>query len=143
MAGVASAAVQLAPRAPRTNVAVNVYDVAPDGTATMVTRGAAMADAAGEESVRLFPTDWTFQKGHRVGVLVSGANAEAYVHVPTQTTVAVGGGTVTLPWMRAGGRTPTGGTISSRLEHYLDTAPFAVDMAMVGERTEKRFPLPR
>jgi predicted acyl esterase len=143
MAGVPSAAVQLAPLAPRTNVAVNVYDVAPDGTATMVSRGAATADAAGEEQVRLFPTDWTFDKGHRIGVLVSGANAEAYIHVPTQTTVAVDGGTVTLPWMRAAGRTPTSGTINSRLEAYLDAAPFKVDPAMVGERTERRFPLPR
>src|SRR3546814_8100160 len=63
----------------------------------MVTRGAAMAEASGVEKLRLFPTDWTFAKGHRVGVLVSGANAEAYVHVPTYSTVDVTGGTVTLP----------------------------------------------
>lgn len=143
MAGVPSAAVDLGVTLPRTNVAVNVYDVAPDGTATMVTRGAAMADAAGVEQVRLFPTDWTFAKGHRVGVLVSGANAEAYVHVPTYSTVSVDGGTVTLPWMRAAGRTPTAGTISSRLEAYLDSAPFGVDPALIAERTEPRFPLPR
>jgi hypothetical protein len=80
-------------------------------------------------------------------VLVSGANAEAYIHVPTQTTVAVavavGSGTVSLPWMRAAGRTATSGTINPRLERYLDTAPCTVDVAVVGERTEKRFPLPR
>lgn len=109
----------------------------------MVIRGAATADAAGEEVVRLFPTDWTFAKGHRVGVLVSGANAEAYIHVPTQTTVAVGGGDVTLPWMKAAGRTPTAGTSNPRLERYLERAPFQVDPAMIGERTEPRFPMPR
>lgn len=144
MAGVPTAVLQLAPLAPRTNVAVNIYDVAPDGAATMVTRGAATADAAGEEVVRLFPTDWTFAKGHRVGVLVSGANAaEAYIHVPTQTTVAVGGGDVTLPWMKTVGRTPTAGMSNPRLERYLERAPFQVDPAMVGERTEPRFPMPR
>jgi predicted acyl esterase len=143
MAGVPSAVVDLGVTLPRTNVAVNVYDLAPDGTATMVTRGAAMADASGEESLRLFPTDWTFAKGHRVGVLVSGANVEAYVHVPTYTTVDVAAGTVSLPWMRASGRTPTSGTISSRLLRYLDTAPFAVDPALVAERTQPSFPLPR
>jgi predicted acyl esterase len=47
LAGIPSAAVGLAPLAPRTNVVVNVYDVAPDGTATMITRGAGTADAAG------------------------------------------------------------------------------------------------
>jgi hypothetical protein len=143
MAGIPSAAVQLAPLAPRTNVAVNVYDVAPDGTATMVTRGAATADAAGVEAVRLFPTDWTFAKGHRVGVLVSGANAESYIHVPTRTTVQVGGGTVALPWMPATGRTATQGTGNPRLERYREAAPFAVDLALVTERTDKRFALPR
>lgn len=143
MAGVPSAAVELSPVAPRTNVVVNVYDVAPDGTATMVTRGAGTADAAGVEPVRLFPTDWTFAKGHRVGVLVSGANAEAYIHVPTQTSVDVAGGTVALPWMRSSGRAPTAGTISARLETYLSSAPFPVDPALVTERTSKAFPLPR
>ena len=143
MAGVPSAAVQLAPLAPRTNVAVNVYDVAPDGRATMVTRGAATADAAGVERVQLFPTDWSFAKGHRVGVLVSGANAEAYVHVPTQTTVAVAGGTVSLPWLTAKRRTPTAGTLAPRLERYLEAAPIQVDPALFAERTERRFALPR
>jgi predicted acyl esterase len=143
LAGIPSAAVGLAPLAPRTNVVVNVYDVAPDGTATMITRGAGTADASGAEPVRLFPTDWTFAKGHRVGVLVSGANAESYVHVPTYTTVAVQGGTVSLPWMRTTARTATAGTSNSRLEAYRETAPFQVDPALVAERTEPRFDLPR
>jgi predicted acyl esterase len=143
MAGVPAAAIDLAPLAPRTNVVVNVYDVAPDGTATMVTRGAATADAAGVEQVRLFPTDWTFAKGHRVGVLVSGANVESYVHVPTSTTVEVAGGTVSLPWMRSTGRTATAGGTAPRLESYRETAPFSVDPAVVAERTNARFSLPR
>ena len=143
MAGIPAASVDLARAVPRTNVVVNVYDVAPDGTATMVTRGAATADAAGVEQVRLFPTDWTFKKGHRVGVLVSGANAEAYVHVPTHTNVGVDGGTVTLPWLSTTKRTPTQGVIAPRLETYLSTAPFAVDPALIAERTSKAFPLPR
>ena len=143
MAGVPSAAVDLGVTLPRTNVAVNVYDVAPDGTATMVTRGAALADASGVEELRLFPTDWTFAKGHRVGVLVSGANTEAYIHVPTYSTVDVVGGTVSLPWMRAAGRTPTPGTSSARLDQYRETAPITVDPALFAERTAKGFPLPR
>jgi predicted acyl esterase len=136
LAGIPSAVVDLVPRAPRTNVAVNVYDVAPDGTATMITRGAGMADAAGREPVALFPTDWTFRRGHRVGVLVSGANAEAYVHVPTRTTVQVDGGSVTLPWLATTKRTPTSGAIAPRLEQFLERAPFAVSPELVAERTD-------
>lgn len=143
LAGVPDATVRLTPVAPRTNVAVNVYDVAPDGTATMVTRGAALVDAAGEKRVRLFPTDWVFAKGHRVGVLVSGANAEAYVHVPTQTTVTVQGGSVTLPWLPATRRAATQGQGNPRLEAYVAEAPFAVDAAVIEAATDRSFPLPR
>jgi uncharacterized protein len=143
MAGVPSASLKLAPVAPRTNVAVNVYDVAPDGTATMVTRGAALVDAAGEKAVQLFPTDWVFAKGHRVGVLVSGANAEAYVHVPTQTTVEVEGGSVRLPWLSAKARTATQGTDNPRLRAYLEDAPFTVPADVIAAATDSAFPLPR
>ena len=143
LAGIPSARVSLAPQAPRTNVVVNVYDVAPDGKATMITRGAALVDGAEAHPVRLFPTDWVFAKGHRVGVLVSGANAEAYVHVPTQTTVQVTGGSVSLPWLSTLDRTRTAGTINPRLERYLSAAPFAVPAATIAQRTDRGFPLPR
>ena len=143
LAGVPSASLRLAPLVPRTNVAVNVYDVAPDGTATMVTRGAALVDAAGEKAVQLFPTDWAFAKGHRVGVLVSGANAEAYVHVPTRTTVEVEGGSVRLPWLSSAPRTRTQGTDNARLREYLDAAPFTVAPEVIAAGTDAAFPLPR
>ncbi|MDP3713443.1 MAG: CocE/NonD family hydrolase [Mycobacteriales bacterium] len=143
LAGVPSASLKLAPLVPRTNVAINVYDVAPDGSATMVTRGAALVDAAGEKAIRLFPTDWTFAKGHRVGVLVSGANAEAYVHVPTQTPVDVEGGTVRLPWLSSASRTRAQGTDNPRLREYLDAAPFTVAASVIAAGTDPAFPLPR
>lgn len=143
LAGVPSAVVDVAPVVPRTNVVVNVYDVGPDGDATMITRGAALVDAAGKHPVRLFPTDWTFRPGHRVGVLVSGANAEAYAHVPTNTTVSVRGGTVTLPYIGVSGRTRATGTFAPRLESYLERAPFAVPEGTIAERTDRSFPRPR
>ncbi|HVE73673.1 MAG TPA: CocE/NonD family hydrolase [Mycobacteriales bacterium] len=143
MAGIPSAVIDVAPLVPRTNVAVNVYDVAPDGKATMVTRGAALADAAGKKSVRLFPTDWVFAPGHRVGVLVSGANAEAYVHVPTRTTVTVNGGSVSLPWLASRKRTPTKGFLNVRLETFRGKAPFSVAASVIADRTDPGFPIPR
>jgi len=124
------------------NVVVNVYDVAPDGRATMITRGAALAPL-GAWDVRLFPTDWTFAAGHRVGVLVSGANSEAYVHVPSRKSVSLSGGSVSLPWMSAAARTPTQGTSNPRLEVFKEAAPFEVDTALIAARTDPRFPLPR
>ncbi len=143
LAGIPSASLKLAPLAPRSNVAVNVYDVAPDGKATMLTRGAALVDAAGEKQIRLFPTDWVVAKGHRIGVLVSGANAEAYVHVPTQTAVTVQGGSVRLPWLSSTARLTAQGTSNARLESYLTAAPFTVPAAVIAAATDNGFPLPR
>jgi hypothetical protein len=111
---------------------VNVYDVAPDGQATMISRGARLVGAAGPAALELYPTDWRFARGHRVGVLVSGANAEAWVHVPTQTDVAVRGGTIALPFTAGrGDGHALPGDPAPRLEDYVETAPFAVDAATI------------
>lgn len=140
--GIPSATVDVVPQVPRTNVVVNVYDVAPDGRATMITRGAAMADTAGTEDVALWPTDWTFEAGHRIGLLVSGANAEAYSHVVTDTEVQVAGGTVALPWLAHRREADLAGDIAPRLEAWRQQAPFTVDEATIEERTDPTFPQP-
>ena len=138
VAGIPEATVDVAPAAPNSNLVVNVYDVAPDGSATMITRGARLVSAAGPAELALYPTDWQFARGHRVGVLVSGANAEAWVHVPTQTDVEVRGGTIELPFTRGRGRGQRlKGDPAPRLADYLETAPFTVDEATV-EANERR-----
>lgn len=127
VAGTPTATVDIgAPAVPRANIAVNVYDVGPDGRATMITRGAGTLDGAGTEEVLLFPTDWTFAPGHRIAVLVSGANQEAYIHTPTGTTVSVLGGTVSLPYLTVARTEPLPGTPAPRLGTYRLAAPFDV-----------------
>ncbi|HEY7876258.1 MAG TPA: CocE/NonD family hydrolase [Actinomycetota bacterium] len=142
VAGVPAAAIKLVTTAPRTNVVVNVYDVAPNGSATMITRGAALADEAGVKKVAMYPTDWIFERGHRIGLLVSGANAEAYVHTPTNTTVEVAGGGVRLPYLPSVRKSNLQGAPAPRLETWLSTAPFTVDKATIAERTNKAFKPP-
>ncbi len=143
IAGVPAAVVEVDSGVPRTNVVVNVYDVAPDGAATMITRGAALVDGSGERALRLFPTDWTVERGHRIGLLVSGSNAEAYAHLPTQASVVVSGGTVTLPYLPVGKARPrTGGWANVRLLGYRESAPFDIAADTIAERTDPSFPLP-
>jgi len=129
------------PVVPRTNVVVNLYDVAPDGSATYLTRGAALVDEAGPKTITLWPTDWKFEAGHRVGVLVSGANGEAYTHVPTRTTVDVNGGTVSLPWLTFERVSDIQGDSNPRLESFRSSAPFPVT-ADPAARTGEDFDLP-
>ena len=140
--GTPTAKIDVSPMVPRTNLAVNIYDVAPDGTSTMISRGAAMVDEAGNKKVLMYPTDWILKKGHRVGLLVSGANAEAYVHVPTNTTVTVNGGTIGLPFLGRSRDRYIPGAPAPRLESWKTTAPFTVDKATIDDRTNPKFKAP-
>ena len=142
VAGIPMASVNVTPTAPRTNLVVNVYDVDPEGGATLITRGAGMVDGAGAKGVQLWPTDWTFDAGHRVGVLVSGANAEAFAHVPTQTTATVLGGTVDLPFLRSVRASNLDGDSNPRLEAYRERAPFPVSADTIAAQTNPDFTLP-
>jgi uncharacterized protein len=58
------------------NVVAHLYDVDPKGQARLVNRGAAVAG----EKVRftLYPQDWVFKPGHRVGVVLSGTDDNWY-----------------------------------------------------------------
>ena len=142
LTGIPSASVAVTPQVPRTNLVVNVYDVSPQGEATLLTRGAAMVDAAGTKRVELWPTDWIIEAGHRVGVLVTGSNAEAYTHVPTQTTATVTGGTVDLPFLTHERRSNLDGDSNPRLEAYRNRAPFPVAADVIEARTNPKFVLP-
>lgn len=90
---------------PDANVAVNVYDIAPDGSLAMISRGTSLvAEAAtfpGDRNVsfHLYGQDWPIEAGHRIGVLVSDANSDEYLHVPTSTDVEVLDGTISLPFL--------------------------------------------
>ena len=140
--GLPSATIDMVPVVPRTNLVVVVYDVAPDGKATAITRGAALVDAAGSKSLPLWPTDWTFEAGHRVGVLVTGANAETYAHVPTQTTPTVTSGRVRLPFLAEERSSDLDGAPAPRLESYRRTAPFTISAATIAANTNPDFALP-
>jgi predicted acyl esterase len=142
LGGIPTATVDVTPAAPRSNVVVNVYDVDPAGATTLITRGATLVDAAGEHEVTLWPTDWVFEPGHRVGVLVSGANQDAYTHIPTRTTVTVNGGAIALPFLAVERSADLEGEPAPRLETYLERAPFTVAAATIDERTNPDFPLP-
>lgn len=140
--GIPKATIDVTPVVPRTNVVVNLYDVAPDGRATLISRGAALTDAAGPKGVLLWPTDWIFEPGHRIGVLVSGANQEAFTHVPTRTTVTVDGGSVSLPFLGFDRVSDLQGEPAPRLEAYLARASFNVAAATIEGRTNPDFALP-
>lgn len=131
--------------APRSNVVANIYDVAPDGTSTLITRGTKLVRGVGVQKVafELYGQDWVLKRGHRLGVLVSGANAEWWLHVPTQTDVKVRRAKVGLPFLRfvREGRVFLGGEVTGTLASHLQTRTTGVGSKQV-RKNDIRFRLP-
>ena len=76
-------------------------------------------------------------------MLVTGANAEWWPHVPTLQTVTVKAGTVTLPWLpRDHATAPLDGGRAVRLDEYEAAAPFTVPAATIAANTVPGFPAP-
>ena len=100
-AGEATVSVSVTAVGPRANLVANTYDIAPGGQAVLLGRGAALLRGTGAQTatLRLYGQDWVLPVVHRVGVLVSGADAEWWVHVPTQQTVTVTAAAVSLPFL--------------------------------------------
>ena len=86
---------------PRANLTANLYDVAPDGTLTMVSRGVSLLRGTGARSVSvtMYGQDWVLRAGHRLAVLVSSANTDEFRHVATRTPVTVEHAKITLPFL--------------------------------------------
>jgi predicted acyl esterase len=74
-----------------------VYDVAPDGSARLITRGAYKLPASGTTTFEMWPADWLLPKGHRVAVQLSADDAMVYQPTYTGSRVTVTKGAVTLP----------------------------------------------
>ena len=128
---------------PRANLAANVYDVAPDGKATMISRGTMLLRLPGVKQARIemYGQDWPLGAGHRVGVLLSSANSDWWTHVPTQSTVTVQSATVSLPFLSYRRDEFLAGEPTSRLESYLRSAPFNVSAETIAG-AEGEFDLP-
>ncbi|PPJ19237.1 acyl esterase [Nocardia nova] len=80
---------------PDATVAAELYDVAPDGAGTVITRG--IAQVADTANIRLLAQDWTVPAGHRIGVRITDVVDTVWSHTPANARVSVRSGTVELP----------------------------------------------
>ena len=97
------------------NLVANVYAIGPDNKATLVSRGAYLLPGDGQVAFDLYGQDWILEPGHRVGVLVSGSNAEWWDHIPTGGDVTVKGGSIELPFLTFKRASDLAGEPTSRL----------------------------
>jgi predicted acyl esterase len=142
--GVPFAHLDVTSTVPNANLAANIYEIAQDGTATMLSRSTYLLHGGQEKiNFEMYGNDWKLAEGDRVGILISSSNAEWWDHVPTNSTVTLNpGSTVTLPFLRYARTAKIPGKQPSRLDRWLQTAPFMLPEATITAGTSKTFPLP-
>jgi hypothetical protein len=66
----------------------------------VLTRAAYAVTRSGTIAFDLYPQDWTFAAGHRLGLLIARSDDEWFLPPPTLTSVQIGGGALSLPFLR-------------------------------------------
>ena len=127
--------------APGAHLVALVYDVAPDGTATFVQRGAFAITGTGEQraTFALYPQDWRFAKGSRIAVRVAPGDDNWFSPPVTNTPVEVGEGTLELPLLTTRRTKFVAGGVSDGMD---DVSSFTLDAAMIEGATVDAAPPP-
>ena len=150
LAGEQRMTVDVGSAAPRSNLVANLYEInAADKKATLVSRDAFLLSGPGKVELELHGQDWVFDKGNRLGVLLSPANAEWWRHVPTNQPVTIKSASITIPFLAfkrssdlEGGVTPRLETVKRRAFLVPDAAftDGATTFALPPEQTERPRP---
>ena len=104
---------------PNANLVVDVYDLDASGAGPLITRQGHLIRASGPLTLDLWSADWKLKAGHRIGVRVTDANTDWWLHVPTKQTVTVSGGSITLPFLAAPHSDTIAGDPGTQLASYL------------------------
>jgi uncharacterized protein len=98
-AGPYEVAVQVRTQAPNANMVSLLYDVAPDGSARLIQRGAKLISGSGPVAFDSMPQDWILREGHRLGLQLTAADSTLFGPVHTRQTVEVLSGSFSVPFL--------------------------------------------
>ncbi|MEU5724615.1 CocE/NonD family hydrolase [Micromonospora sp. NPDC047738] len=101
------------------NVWVRLWDVAPDGKATMFDENVAVLDHSGSTSFELKATDWTFEPGHQLGVQIGTIASRGWRAVPSGETITVTDARLAVEVQDPRFDSPTQGDRSPYLDTYV------------------------
>jgi uncharacterized protein len=120
LSGSGKAVVDVVTTLPNANLVVDVYDLDASGTGPLITRQGHLIRNSGPIALDLWSADWILKAGHRIAVRVADANSDWWIHTPTEQTVRVNGGSITLPFLPAARATGTiAGDPGTQLASYL------------------------
>lgn len=137
LAGVPVAHLDVSSPPPLTvNATAILYDVDPAGVATFVSRGASLAPGTGSVAIEMYPQDWVFRAGHRIGMLIG---ADDIWFEPGKTLLPVRfTGSIALPFLISARSTLPSGPFEARGPHG---GPITVNASTITSRTNPA-PLP-
>ena len=103
------------------NLVVDVYDLDAQGTGPLITRQGHLVRGDGTLTLDLWSADWKIAKGHRIGVRITDANDDWWIHTgpPLGQTVTVKGGSIALPFQTVARKRAIQGDPGVQLEEYL------------------------
>ena len=119
LSGSGKATIDVTAALPRANLVVDVYDLDANGTGPLITRQGHLIRSSGPITMDLWSADWKLAAGHRIGVRVTDANSDWWLHAPTKQTVTVNGGSITLPFLPAPHADAIAGDPGTQLSSYL------------------------
>ncbi|MEV7769292.1 CocE/NonD family hydrolase [Microbacterium sp. NPDC086615] len=106
-----------------------LWDVEPDGVPTLIVEEAAPLDASGTTRMHLRNVEWTLAPGHALLVTVGTTDSLAWRPSPSEQTVTIESGEVTLPLQSTADDVPTEGQPAPFLATYLEDARWPVPIA--------------
>jgi putative CocE/NonD family hydrolase len=109
------------------NVWVRLWDVAPDGTATMFNEMVAALERDGSTSFPLKANDWTFERGHRLGVQIGTIASRGWRPVPSGQTITVTDARLGMEVQDPRFDWPTQGDRSPYLDRYIAANTITLD----------------
>ena len=127
LSGEPTASVDVTTSLPNANLAIDVYDLGPDGnggwTGPLVTRQGHLVRNAGNSTVplTLWGADWKLKAGDRVAVRVTDNNQDWWTATPSAQPVTVRGGSIALPFLRYRRTQTIQGDPGVQLADYLAT----------------------
>src|SRR4051794_24843108 len=145
LSGSGKATVDVSCPVPNCRLVLDVYDLDKNGRGPLITRQGHLIRQNGTIDLDLWSADWKIPAGHRIGVKVVDQNYDWYLvfDPPSQQTVTVYGGEVTLPFLKYKRNNTIAGDRGVQLTTYLSkvvTVP--ADVLKAGEQPSFALPGP-
>ncbi|MFI9505442.1 CocE/NonD family hydrolase [Nocardia sp. NPDC052566] len=115
-------------------ITAEIYDIAPDGRATLVSRGIAPV-GDGNPRIRMLAQDWPIPAGHRIGVRIMDVFDEVWAHPPTFAQVTVTEASIELPLLTAVRTPDLPGGVSEAIPKWRNEKTITLDAAVVKNAT--------